>query len=170
MGEILNKNETQALFQCLSAGLRGLQTTHALNLNGLINRWVIHYGIDKNCLNDLGIVLIMKKIKKKRIIQSINEVSFDPQTNQIKIMPLFLYNPLDQTWNRENKITESNIFREINTYIHLPDSKYEKMSTIIEKIIRCELKKKKNQRQTFSPFEEHFTDFQKIEAMLGESL
>jgi len=166
LGEILNRNETQALFQCLSAGLRGLQTTHALNMNGLINRWVIHYEIDKNCLNDLGIVLIMKKIKKKRIIQSINEVTYNPQTNQTKISPIFLYKPLSQAWNREFAISNLKILKEINTYIHLPDSKYEEISSIIEKIILNEIKKETP--RVFSPYEDSFAELQKIGIILGD--
>ncbi len=166
LGEILNKNESQALFQCLSAGLRGLQTTHALNMEGLINRWVIHYKIDRNCLNDLGIVLIMKKIKKRRIIQSINEVTYIPQTNQTEINPIFLYDPLNHAWNQEISVSNLKILKEINTYIHLPDSKYEEISSIIEKIIRNELKKETP--QVFSPFDNYLTDLQKIEIILGD--
>ena len=37
LGEILSENETRALFHCLSAGLKGLQTTHASKLTGLLN-------------------------------------------------------------------------------------------------------------------------------------
>ncbi|MHA1719580.1 MAG: ATPase, T2SS/T4P/T4SS family [Promethearchaeota archaeon] len=166
LGEILNRNETQALFQCLSAGLRGLQTTHALNMSGLINRWVIHYRIDKNCLNDLGIILIMKKIKKRRIILSINEVNYISQNNQTKIKPVFSYDPINRAWNQNISVIDLKIFKEINTYIHLPDSKYEEISSIIEKIILNELKKETP--QVFSPFEDYFTELQKIEIMLGD--
>ena len=66
LGEILSKLETVALFHCLSAGLRGFQTTHASSIQGLINRWLIHFQIDKTCLNDLDIIVMMRKIGNKR--------------------------------------------------------------------------------------------------------
>jgi len=108
----------------------------------------------------------MKKIKKRRIIQSINEVTYIPQNNQTKIKPVFSYDPINRAWNQDISVIGLKIFKEINTYIHLPDSKYEEISLIIEKIILNELKKETP--QVFSPFEDYFTELQKIEIMLGD--
>ncbi|WP_457556682.1 ATPase, T2SS/T4P/T4SS family [Candidatus Harpocratesius sp.] len=98
LGEILSKLETKAMFHCLSAGLKGLQTTHASSINGLLNRWIIHYNINPSCLNDLGIIVFMKKLDSKRIIQSIYQVVYNSKIKEIKISPIFNYNFEMKKW------------------------------------------------------------------------
>lgn len=92
LGEILSKLETNAMFHCLSAGLKGLQTTHASSINGLLNRWIIHYKINPSCLNDLGIIVFMKKLDSRRIVQSIYQVVYNSKIKEVKIILIYNYN------------------------------------------------------------------------------
>lgn len=61
LGEILTQEEAEAMFHCLSAGLTGFQTIHANSLESLINRFLSHFNIDQTCLNDLDLLVLMKK-------------------------------------------------------------------------------------------------------------
>lgn len=98
LGEILSKNETKALFHCLSAGLKGLQTTHASSLQGLLNRWTIHYDINPSCLNDLGVVVLMKKWKNIRRIDSISQIHYDSSQKKIDVFRLIEYDVKKKGW------------------------------------------------------------------------
>jgi type IV secretory pathway ATPase VirB11/archaellum biosynthesis ATPase len=118
LGEILSKLETKALFHCLSAGLKGLQTTHASSIESLLNRWIIHFNIEKSCLNDTGLIIIMKKVGNKRIIFSISQVSFDLETDKIKISTFFQYKP-QGNWGIVDKLSTSKLFHDIRNLIKI---------------------------------------------------
>ena len=132
LGEILNKSETDAMFHCLSAGLKGIQTTHASSIQGLINRWIIHFKIDKSCLNDLGIIVLMKKIGPCRKILSICETNYSRREDAISINDFFKYSPVSQKWDQITQIKESNLFKKLNNYINLSNYSYSKIINKIE--------------------------------------
>ncbi|TFG21848.1 MAG: hypothetical protein EU532_14875 [Promethearchaeota archaeon] len=88
LGEILTIDEAKAMFHCLAAGLKGFQTIHANDINSLINRFLYHFKIDKSCLNDLNIIILMKKYHNQRKIVSISEID----ENNTKISHIFSYN------------------------------------------------------------------------------
>ena len=50
LGEILTKEEAEAMFHCLAAGLKGFQTIHSNDINSLLNRFLYHFKIDLSCL------------------------------------------------------------------------------------------------------------------------
>ncbi|MBD3211127.1 MAG: hypothetical protein GF311_00850, partial [Candidatus Lokiarchaeota archaeon] len=78
LGEILTKEECDAMFHCLSVGLRGFQTIHSNDINSLINRFLYHFQIEKSCLNDLDILILMKKDKNgRRKVVSINQIIYE---------------------------------------------------------------------------------------------
>ncbi len=113
LGKILSENETRALFHCLSAGLKGLQTTHASKLTGLLNQWIVHYGIEKDCLNDLGIIVFMKKIGQFRKILSINELLFDNISQEMGTKTYYEYNPQNKDWLEKDSILNAKFLDEI---------------------------------------------------------
>ncbi|MHA1776237.1 MAG: ATPase, T2SS/T4P/T4SS family [Promethearchaeota archaeon] len=100
LGEILSNLETHAMFHCLSAGLKGLQTTHASSINGLINRWIFHYNINQSCLNDLGIIILMKRTNHQRFIHSIYQIVYIPVLKEIKILKLFNFDFQEHRWKK----------------------------------------------------------------------
>ena len=77
LGEILTIDEAKAMFHCLAAGLRGFQTIHANDIESLINRFLFHFKIDKSCLSDLNIIILMKKYNDQRKVASISEIDED---------------------------------------------------------------------------------------------
>ena len=88
LGEILTIDEAKAMFHCLAAGLRGFQTIHANDIESLINRFLFHFKIDKSCLSDLNIIVLMKKYHNQRKIASISEID----EYNVNISHIFSYN------------------------------------------------------------------------------
>ena len=99
LGDVLTKEETEAMFHCLSAGLRGFQTIRANNIKSLMNRFIHRFKIEHFCLNDLGLVILMKKDSNSgtRKVIKIAEVNSDRNIDY-----LFTYNPQSDTWDSSN--------------------------------------------------------------------
>lgn len=107
LGEILTANEAHAMFHCLSAGLRGFQTIHALSLDSLINRWIYHFNINPSCFNDLDILIQLKYHNFMRRIDTIAEISFENQ--KIHLKPIYQYNYISRTWEKCFNFKESTL-------------------------------------------------------------
>ncbi|MBD3193676.1 MAG: hypothetical protein GF317_01370 [Candidatus Lokiarchaeota archaeon] len=123
LGEILTKEEAEAMFHCLAAGLKGFQTIHANNVEALINRFIYHFDIAKNCLNDLDLIIFMRKDEKnKRRIVSISQILFND--SKISIKTIFKYNPLNHTWDKMIPLFKTNIIQEIAKYEDLDADKF----------------------------------------------
>jgi archaeal flagellar protein FlaI len=165
LGEILSKHETNALFHCLSAGLRGLQTTHASTLSGLLNRWIIHYGVDKNCLNDLGVIILMKKIGLDRIILSISEVNYNDKSNKIEKNTFFEFDPQKNDFIPKFPLDKSMIFQNLNKFIEFREQDYQKLVNVLIKMFNQRLISK--DRVVFSPLEEILPELKKIVRNIG---
>ncbi|MFX1313486.1 MAG: ATPase, T2SS/T4P/T4SS family, partial [Promethearchaeota archaeon] len=93
LGEILTKEETEALFHCLASGLKGFQTIHANDIGSLINRFLYHFKINKSCLFDLDLIILMKKEFNKRRIVSLVEIDKSNSENDKFYNPIFQYSP-----------------------------------------------------------------------------
>ncbi len=168
LGEILSKLETLALFHCLSAGLRGFQTTHASSIQGLINRWLIHFQIDKTCLNDLDIVIMMRKIGNRRIIQSINEITYSNQKKKVEIFSFFEYDPKNEDWNSQIPVKNSKLMKNLNKIINLPQEKYDQIifqlnNMFSNEIIRDSLET----RNVFLPLKKIYQNLKSIDQNIG---
>ncbi len=111
LGEIQTSEHTKAMFHALSAGLRGLQTTHAASPKEAVHRWVSHHGIPLTCLNDLDTIVHIKKLnfgeeKSRRVVQiceiGANTMNHPRTTNHtftlsdISICSIFAWNPEKQ--------------------------------------------------------------------------
>jgi len=96
LGEILTQEECHAMFHCLTVGLKGFQTIHSNGIDSLINRFLFHFQIEKECLNDLDIIILMGKDNNRRIILSINQVYI--LDNKIINQPIFRYNSESDSW------------------------------------------------------------------------
>ena len=125
LGEILTKNEAEAMFHCLAAGLRGFQTIHSNNIDSLINRIIYHFKIDRSCLNDLGLIILMKKNREKRFIYSITEINEHLNDNGEFYNYIFKFDPRLKKWNALRDLYESNIIKILRKYEDLQKNKYE---------------------------------------------
>ena len=111
LGEILTKEECEAMFHCLSAGLKGLQTTHGFDIHSTITRWEIHFGIPKLCFNDLGLIITIKKVNNRRFVTGIYELEYNE--SKLFIREFFSYNPFKNDWFKREPFICSKIFRQI---------------------------------------------------------
>jgi Flp pilus assembly CpaF family ATPase len=119
LGEILTKEECEATFHCLSAGLKGFQTIHANSLKSLINRFLYHFNINKSCLNDLDLIILMRKKENfKRQIYSINEIFLNKE-NKIVSRSIFRFNPKLNKWELLIPLYETKIVKKICKYEYL---------------------------------------------------
>ena len=131
LGEILTKEETEALFHCLAAGLRGFQSIHSNDIDSLINRFLFHFEINKSCLNDLNLILLMKKINNKRRIFSISEVVLEEKKYYDEI---FHYNPRSKKWDLLKNLYKTKLIDEIKKYEDLSEEKFNSIINIYQNI------------------------------------
>ncbi|UYP46429.1 hypothetical protein NEF87_002714 [Candidatus Lokiarchaeum ossiferum] len=168
LGEILNKSESDALFHCLSAGLKGIQTTHASSIQGLINRWIVHFNIDKSCFNDLGIIVLMKKIGQQRKILSICETIYNRREDSLHINDFFKYFPNSNKWKQIIPFTDSNLFKKLNSYLNLTDYKYQNIiNTIEDALYQLIQKSKETKKSKFNLAQGILKSLNEIEPMIG---
>ncbi|MHA1339875.1 MAG: ATPase, T2SS/T4P/T4SS family [Promethearchaeota archaeon] len=111
LGEILNKEEANAMFHCLSAGLRGLQTIHARDLSSLVNRWRFHFKINESCFNDLDILILLRRIGKWRFVQKISEILVTG--NNITVKDIFIYDFLKEKWIQCEDFLKTNVIKKL---------------------------------------------------------
>jgi len=131
LGEILTKEETEALFHCLAAGLRGFQTIHANDIDSLINRFLYHFKINESCLNDLNLIILMKKNNNNRRIISISEVVLQDNKYYDQI---FQYNPYSHKWDLLKTLYKTKIIEEIRKYEDLSEEKFKSTMNIYQNI------------------------------------
>jgi len=124
LGEILTKEETEAMFQCLAAGLRGFQTIHSKNIESLMNRFLYHFKINKSCLNDLDILILMKKRNNDRKVVGIYEINKSSEPNEKLFTSIFEYNPQTDEWPLLKSLSKTNMFLDIKKYEDLTEDKY----------------------------------------------
>ncbi|MBA7547958.1 hypothetical protein ES705_40399 [subsurface metagenome] len=113
MGEILTKEEAEAMFHCLAAGLKGFQTVHSNNIESLINRFLYHFNINESCLSDLDLLILMKKEFNKRRIFSISEIKENKSNGNKFNDVIFQYDPLSKNWKLLKSLYETKILTSI---------------------------------------------------------
>ena len=75
LGELQSKEHFKALFHAIAAGLRGIHTCHASSVFGLIRRLVLHYGIPKEDLSGIDLIIYMVKCYQgSRVLRRVAEV------------------------------------------------------------------------------------------------
>ncbi|MEM2128330.1 MAG: ATPase, T2SS/T4P/T4SS family [Candidatus Methanomethylicaceae archaeon] len=94
-GEVLSKEDSRALFQLLSAGLKCIHTIHADSAESLLLRWVYQHEIPVQLLGELDVLIHMRKFVKGgrlfRRVTRISEVSISEPNDLPKIVDLFLW-------------------------------------------------------------------------------
>ncbi|MFX1326358.1 MAG: ATPase, T2SS/T4P/T4SS family, partial [Promethearchaeota archaeon] len=93
LGEILTKEEAEAMFHCLAAGLKGFQTIHADSIEALLNRLLFHFEINKSCLSDLDLIIVMKKEFNKLFDPYYHKAKELSDSGQLKLVKEFTLEP-----------------------------------------------------------------------------
>jgi len=132
LGEILTKEEAEAMFHCLAAGLKGFQTIHGNNIDSLMNRFLHHFKINESCLYDLDILILMKKERNVRRVLSIYEIC---KSNSDKYYDsIFKYDPSSKTWKLLKSLYETKIITELKEHEDLPIDKFKSIIKIYKEI------------------------------------
>jgi len=125
LGEILTKEEAEAMFHCLAAGLKGFQTIHSNDIASLINRIIRHFKIHTSCLRDLGLIVFMKKNREKRFVDSISEINNNFEDNKEIYQTLFKFNPQKKNWTNPVNLFNSNIICKLRKYEDINNEKFQ---------------------------------------------
>ncbi|MFX0080131.1 MAG: ATPase, T2SS/T4P/T4SS family [Candidatus Hodarchaeota archaeon] len=134
LGEILTKEEAEAMFHCLAAGLKGFQTIHSNNINSLINRFLYHFNINESCLSDLDLLILMKKEFNKRRIFSISEIKKNTSKGNSFCSIIFKYDPLSKDWKLLKSLYETEVLTEIIEYENLSKEKFTSFMKVYNEI------------------------------------
>jgi len=132
LGEILTKEEAEAMFHCLAAGLKGFQTIHGNTIDSLINRFLHHFKINESCLYDLDLLILMKKERNVRRVLSIYEIC-ESKTGKYYDL-IFKYDPSSKTWKQLKSLYETKIITELKEHEDLPIDKFNSMIKIYKEI------------------------------------
>ncbi|TFF87218.1 MAG: hypothetical protein EU549_05125 [Promethearchaeota archaeon] len=120
LGEILTREEAEAMFHCLSAGLTGFQTIHAKSMDSFLNRTIFHFKIDKECLNDLGVIILMKKnFNSERKIISVNEIRKENNRENTLYNEIFIYDPKKENWDIKTDLYKTKIVQSVKKHQNL---------------------------------------------------
>ncbi|TKJ24078.1 MAG: hypothetical protein CEE42_11355 [Promethearchaeota archaeon Loki_b31] len=125
LGEILTKEEAEAMFHCLAAGLKGFQTIHSNDIASFINRIIHHFKIHISCLRDLGLLVFMKKNREKRFVDSISEINNNIEDNEEIYQTLFKFNPQKKNWANLINLFNSNIICKLRKYEDISKEKFQ---------------------------------------------
>jgi len=152
LGEILTKEEAEAMFHCLAAGLRGFQTIHSSDIDSLINRFIYHFKIDQSCLNDLDLIVLMKKDFNKRRIISISEIFLDNPDNNEYYQNIFQYNPETKKWDLHKNLFKTNTITKLRKFEDLNRDKFISFINLYKDIFEHLSKIKKVENKTLVDF------------------
>lgn len=122
LGEILTEEECKAMFHCLSAGLRGFQTIHSRDIESLINRFIHHFQIDTSCLDDLDLIILMKKLSGGRKVVAVSEIIVSDE--YISVENLFEFNPISEEWILKKNLFDTNSISRIRKYESLKEEDF----------------------------------------------
>ncbi len=143
LGEILTKDEAEAMFHCLAAGLRGFQTIHSRDIDSLMNRFLFHFKINMSCLSDLDLIVLMKKQLNERRVVGVFEICRSPNTNNSLYRTIFEYNPETYKWLLTKSIYETGVISDLTKYETLSKEKFLLYIKTFNEIFEFLLKNKK---------------------------
>jgi len=134
LGEILTKEESEAMFHCLAVGLKGFQTIHGNNIDSLMNRFLYHFDINESCLYDLDLIILMKKEQNKRRVLSISEVIKGNIEKDKYHDSIFNFDPFSKTWKKSKSLYETKTIKDLIKVENLPKEKFSSIVKIYQEI------------------------------------
>jgi len=174
LGEILTKEEAEAMFHCLSAGLKGFQTIHANSTQSLLNRFLYHFEINKTCLEDLDIIILMKKKNNLRRIITISEIKDNLSDDKRKLINLiYKYNPDTEDWDNLVPLYQTTTVKKIKQYEFMSESLFNSIlnyyEVLFEKLQKIERLENKDLIELFHKVSFHslYSPLSKLEKFLN---
>jgi len=134
LGEILTKEEAEALFHCLAAGLKGFQTIHSNDIDSFLNRIIHHFKIHISGLRDLGLLILMKKNRQKRMITSIVEMKNNIVEGKTVYNTLFKFEPHLKKWAAYKSLYGSNLVKQIRKYEDISQEKFQTLLKLYQDV------------------------------------
>ncbi len=134
LGEILTKEEAQAMFHALSVGLKGVQTIHAQSIESLMNRWIFHFKINPSSLQNLGLIVLMKNLGEKRVVTEIAEIV--GQGEKMEVVKIVIYDSETNKWIYTKKLFNSNKVQESLRFQHLDEHAFYLALKTLEETIK----------------------------------
>ncbi|MFX1275899.1 MAG: ATPase, T2SS/T4P/T4SS family [Promethearchaeota archaeon] len=134
LGEILTKEEAQALFHCLAAGLRGFQTIHSNTIDSLINRFIHTFGINYSQLDDLDLLVLMKREFNKRRIASVSEIDLKHFQVGEHNREIFLLDPAVLDWKLLKNLYETRTINRLKKFENINQKSFESFIRLYEEI------------------------------------
>lgn len=116
LGEILTKEEAEAMFHCLSAGLRGFQTVHSNSIESLMNRFLYHFNINFSCFNDLDLIILMKKDFNHRWVQIVSEIDLLEDKDNFYNRTIFNFLHDSKKWSSLENLYETKTIEKVRKY------------------------------------------------------
>ena len=77
---------------------------------------ILHFGIDKSCLNDLDLIILMKKDVMTRKIVGVFEICKTSETKNNLFNSIFKYNPESNKWLLTKSLYETNVILDVKRY------------------------------------------------------
>ncbi len=94
-GEVLSREDSTALFQLLSAGLKCIHTIHADSAESLLLRWAYQHQIPTQLLGELDVFVNMRKFvlggRLSRKVFRISEISKDDTCDMPRVVDVFAW-------------------------------------------------------------------------------
>jgi flagellar protein FlaI len=143
LGEILTKDEAEAMFHCLAAGLRGFQTIHSRDLDSLMNRFIHHFKINRSCLNDLDLIILMKKDYNERKVVGVFEIGRATEIKDALYDSIFDYDPETEKWILNKSLYETRVVLEVFKYETLNRETFLSFMKLFNEIFEFLLKNEK---------------------------
>ena len=72
------------------------------------------------CLNDMDLIILMKKEDNERRIMGVFEIFRDNEEPNKLYTPIFKYNPESQKWDIMKPLYDTNAINELRTFENLP--------------------------------------------------
>ena len=137
LGEILTKEEAEAMFHCLAAGLTGFQTIHSSSVDSLIHRFIHTFKIDHNQLDDLDVIILMKRdFNGRRKIMSVSEIDINQFHAGEYCKEIFEYNPETEGWKLNKNIYETKVIKKLRKFESLSQEKFENLIFFYKEIFK----------------------------------
>jgi flagellar protein FlaI len=122
LGEIQSREHTQAMFEALNAGLKGIQTAHSDSVEKIFRRWKNLHKISSSDFLSLDIIIIMRReITDYSFIRRIFEVyeinkEFENDTSNQEFL-IKIYNPKENEKKIFSNIKEKSFLKQFHDSI-----------------------------------------------------
>lgn len=90
-GEVVTREQSHALFNALAAGLKGMQTFHASSLEECTLRLIENYGVSRDCLSYLDVLVLMRKYGVRAPVRRVVRISELESISPPRFRDIFKY-------------------------------------------------------------------------------